>query len=205
VGDLKAVIFDVDGTLLDSVDYHAEAWRRAFAHFGHEVSFDDIRTQKGGDQILPVFLPKDVVEKRGKEIDHYRNDLFVREFLPKVWPFPKVRELFERILADRLKIALASSDIFLAACHHAGVRPEESLVVGDSPYDAEAARGQVRESSASCTADSPRTGSGRPGARQFTEIPLICSIATSNLPSHDRRSSGNSTRIDPMNVSQFAD
>jgi HAD superfamily hydrolase (TIGR01509 family) len=148
-----------------------------FAHFGYEVSFDDIRRQigKGGDQIPPAFLPKDVVEKRGKDIDQYRHDLFVREFLPKVRAFPKVRELFERILADNLKIALASSakgdeleqykkrahiedlhdaetssddaehskpdpDIFLAACHHAGVRPEESRVVGDSPYDAEAAR-----------------------------------------------------------------
>ena len=73
----KAVIFDVDGTLLDSVDYHAEAWRRAFAHAGYEVSFDGVRTQigKGGDQILPVFIPKDVLEKRGKEIEQYRHDL----------------------------------------------------------------------------------------------------------------------------------
>src|SRR5213082_588230 len=31
-------------------------------------------------------------------------------------------------------------DIFLAACHHSGVDPEDALIVGDSPYDAEAGR-----------------------------------------------------------------
>ena len=31
---LKAVIFDVDGTLVDSNDLHIEAWREAFAHYG---------------------------------------------------------------------------------------------------------------------------------------------------------------------------
>ena len=46
----KAVIFDVDGTLLDSVDHHATAWQLAFRRYGFEVPFNDIRYQigKGG-------------------------------------------------------------------------------------------------------------------------------------------------------------
>jgi len=54
----KAVIFDVDGTLIDSVDLHAKAWQDAFGEYGRDVPFDDIRGQigKGGDQLLPVFL-----------------------------------------------------------------------------------------------------------------------------------------------------
>src|SRR5262245_58916166 len=36
---IEAVIFDVDGTLVDSVDLHAEAWQRAFRKFGKHVSF----------------------------------------------------------------------------------------------------------------------------------------------------------------------
>jgi hypothetical protein len=35
----KAVIFDVDGTLVDSVDLHAHAWVDAFRDFGHQVDF----------------------------------------------------------------------------------------------------------------------------------------------------------------------
>lgn len=55
---LNAVIFDVDGTLIDSVDLHAYAWQDAFREFGHEIAFDKLRGQigKGGDQLLPVFL-----------------------------------------------------------------------------------------------------------------------------------------------------
>lgn len=55
---MKAVIFDVDGTLVNSVDLHAKAWQDTFQHFGHTRPFDEIRGQigKGGDQLMPVFL-----------------------------------------------------------------------------------------------------------------------------------------------------
>ena len=55
---MKAVIFDIDGTLVDSVDLHAKAWQKALDHFGHQVPFEHVRAQigKGGDQLMPVFL-----------------------------------------------------------------------------------------------------------------------------------------------------
>jgi len=56
---LQAAIFDLDGTLLDSVDLHAIAWQEALLKFGHDVSFEQARSQigKGGRQAhsrLPV-------------------------------------------------------------------------------------------------------------------------------------------------------
>src|SRR5918997_1741736 len=106
-----AVIFDIDGTLLDSVDLHARAWQDAFAHFGHEVAFEAIRPQigKGGDQIMPVFIDPDELKRIGKDLEEYRKDLFKRNYLPRVKPFPKVRELFLTILKHDQRIALASS------------------------------------------------------------------------------------------------
>jgi beta-phosphoglucomutase-like phosphatase (HAD superfamily) len=55
---IKAAIFDVDGTLLDSVDLHALVWQDAFTEFGKDVSFEQIRGQigKGGDKLIPMFL-----------------------------------------------------------------------------------------------------------------------------------------------------
>ena len=58
---------------------------------------------------MPVFLPKEMVERRGEEIEDYRLALFKRDYLPRVRGFPKVRELFQRILAEGKRIALASS------------------------------------------------------------------------------------------------
>jgi HAD superfamily hydrolase (TIGR01509 family) len=108
---VKAVIFDIDGTLIDSVDLHAEAWREALRHFRHDIPFERIRAQigKGGDLLMAALLPEEEVRRRGEDIEKYRLELFQREYLPRVEPFPRVRELFERIGADGKRIALASS------------------------------------------------------------------------------------------------
>ena len=180
---IEAVIFDIDGTLVDSVDLHAEAWRRAFKKFGKNVEFAAVRSQigKGADQLLPVFLSSAELAEFGKELDEYRSKLYKKEFLPKVQAFPQVRELFQRILQDGKRIALASSakgdelktykeiaqihdlidaetssdsaekskphpDIFDAALDELGDVPRNRvIVIGDTPYDAEAAhKAQLR-------------------------------------------------------------
>lgn len=64
----KAAIFDLDGTLLDSVDLHAIAWSEAMVKFGHNVSFEQARSQigKGGDKLIPVFLSEDEQRDHGQ-------------------------------------------------------------------------------------------------------------------------------------------
>ena len=108
---IEAVIFDIDGTLVDSVDLHAEAWRVAFEKFGKTIPFEDVRRQigKGADQLLPVFWSAKELAAFGKEMEDYRAELFKKNFLPQVTAFPCVRELFQRIQQDRKRIALASS------------------------------------------------------------------------------------------------
>jgi HAD superfamily hydrolase (TIGR01549 family) len=175
---IKAVIFDIDGTLVDSVDLHAEAWRVAFKKFGKDVEFNAVRSQigKGADQLLPVFFSSAELAEFGKALDEYRSQLYKKDYLPKVKAFPKVRELFQRIHQDGKRIALASSakgdelktykqiaqiedlidaetssdsaekskphpDIFDAALEELGdVLHSHVIVVGDTPYDAQAAR-----------------------------------------------------------------
>src|SRR5256885_16146307 len=93
----RAFIFDIDGTLVDSNELHVDSWDRAFRHFGKQFSHDALRAQigKGSDQYLPEFLDPEEMEKFGKDLDQYRSNLFRKEYLPPVQPFPKVRELFQ--------------------------------------------------------------------------------------------------------------
>ena len=173
----KAVIFDVDGTLVDSVDQHARAWQDAFAEFGHAIELSAVRSQigKGGDQLLPVFLGQSEIDRIGGPLQARRKHILQQRYLHTIKAFPDVRRLLERLKQRGVRIALASSandeelrhykaiagiedlvdeqtssedaelskphpDIFQAALARLGaVSPDESLVVGDTPYDVEAA------------------------------------------------------------------
>jgi HAD superfamily hydrolase (TIGR01509 family) len=108
---LRAFIFDIDGTLVDSNDLHVESWDRAFRHFGKVFPREKLRAQigKGSDQYLPEFLKKEEIERFGKDLDEYRSEIFKKEYRAQARPFPKVRELFQRIRDDQKRIVLASS------------------------------------------------------------------------------------------------
>jgi HAD superfamily hydrolase (TIGR01549 family) len=108
---MRAFIFDIDGTLVDSNDLHVDSWDRAFRKFGKQFPREALRAQigKGSDQYLPAFLTPDEIDRFGKELDEYRSELFRKEYLPRVRPFPKVRELFQRIRDDGKRIMLATS------------------------------------------------------------------------------------------------
>ncbi|HEY5035991.1 MAG TPA: HAD family hydrolase [Chthoniobacterales bacterium] len=139
---VSAFIFDLDGTLVDSNDQHVGSWERAFRHFGKRFSLEQLRAQigKGSDQYLPEFLTPAEIEKFGKELDQYRSEIFREEYLPRVRPFPKVRELFERIRRGGKPIVLATSGKKSETKHYTRLLEIESLVVGDTRFDMEAAR-----------------------------------------------------------------
>lgn len=133
-----------------------------------------IRSAKDRTKYLPQFLSPEEIQGFGKELDDYRSEIFRNDYLPKVRPFPKVRELFERIRDDHKRIVLASSgkqkdtdyyidllkirkfidgcvsgdeaqhskpapDIFVACVDKFDLVRKETLAVGDTRFDVEAA------------------------------------------------------------------
>ncbi len=173
---VDAVLCDIDGTLVESNWLHAAAWRDAFATVDIHLDLEAVRRQigKGGDELIPVFVPwwkRKMVEEPLKT---YREFLFRQDYLAQVKPFPKVREFFLRMKDAGIRTALSSSakkkdlddykkiadigdlvdestssddadrskphpDIFEATLKKLGVKPDQVLALGDTPYDAESA------------------------------------------------------------------
>jgi len=105
------MIFDVDGTLVDSNDLHTDCWVEAFAHFGKRIARDVMRAQigKGGDLLVPDLCNAREMQRFGEALKKYRSDLYKEKYMPRVQPFPRVRELFEELRRRGIRLALASS------------------------------------------------------------------------------------------------
>jgi len=134
---LKAVIFDIDGTLIDSVEAHARSWQQALEKYGKKVPLETIRKMigMGSDQMLPEFFSAEQLERFGRELDEYKAGLFKREYLAHVRPFPRVRELLLRIHKSERKIALASSGSREDMDHYKRLTNVEDLVESGSSGD----------------------------------------------------------------------
>ncbi len=172
---ITTLLFDIDGTLVDSNDFHVEAWLEVFRRAGHEFTPPIVHDQigKGGDNLLPTLLP-DLSEEEQEKIAEQHGPLYRERYMDRVRPFPGARDLLARGKEEGFTVALATSanpeeldhyvelldardlidvttskgdveatkpapDIFAAAVDKAGVRPQEALVIGDTPYDVLAA------------------------------------------------------------------
>jgi HAD superfamily hydrolase (TIGR01509 family) len=107
----KALLSDIDGTLVDSNWLHAAAWQDAFAAMDLPLELEEIRRQigKGGDQLVPVFVPWWKRPAVQQPLEAYRKFIFQTDYLSKVKPIPYVRDLLLEVKRRNIRIALASS------------------------------------------------------------------------------------------------
>ena len=109
---LKAVILDIDGTLVLSNDAHAQAWVEAFAAYGYDVPFEKVRPLigMGGDQVVPKMVPGlNDEEGDGKAIAQKRKELIINRLGPKLSPTKGSRKLLLRMQEAGLRLLIATS------------------------------------------------------------------------------------------------
>jgi HAD superfamily hydrolase (TIGR01549 family) len=172
------MIFDVDGTLVDSNDAHARAWVETLRTFGIEREVEAARrlVGMGGDKLLPTLTGIDPESDLGRQISERRGAHFRRTYLDRLQPFEDTRALFQALRARGVRLAVASSsgeedlgrlleiarvadlierrasaddadrtkpdpDVVRAAMSRLGDLEDAAVsMVGDTPYDIEAAR-----------------------------------------------------------------
>jgi HAD superfamily hydrolase (TIGR01509 family) len=109
--ELRAVLLDVDGTLIDSNDAHARAWAEVLAEFGYDAGFAEARPLigMGGDKVLPRLTGLDEESREGRRILQRRGEIFRTRHLPGLAPLPGARALLERMAAAGLDLVVATS------------------------------------------------------------------------------------------------
>ena len=105
-----AILFDIDGTLVDSTYHHAFAWHRAFTR--HEVDVPMWRVHRtigmGGDKLVAEVAGEDVEARHGDDL----RDAWSEEYSKvetEVDPLPGATDLVRRLHDDGYIVALASS------------------------------------------------------------------------------------------------
>lgn len=108
---IRAVLFDVDGTLLDSNDAHAHAWLDALRGHGVNVPFELVRSWigSGGDALLREVAGQDRESPLGRAIAAHRTAIFKAHYLADLGPLPGARVLVDRVRSRGLACAAVSS------------------------------------------------------------------------------------------------
>lgn len=107
---IKALLVDLDGTLVDSNGFHVEAWFEAFRKHGHNVTRSAIRQQvgKGGDLLVPTLTPR-ACKALHKQISDVHDEIFKTKYLHRVRPFPGAASLLAEAHRRGQRVILASS------------------------------------------------------------------------------------------------
>lgn len=181
------VLFDVDGTLLDSNGAHAASWAEALR--AHQIDAPVVEVRRlvgmGGDKLLPAIAGIAAESEAGRAITRRKKEIFA-ELLPALHATRGARWLVEFLVAGGVPIAIATSadaeetrallrqagvddliplraskddaggskpepDIVRAALEKAGGGFTAPVLVGDTPYDVEAAsRAGIRSIALRC-------------------------------------------------------
>jgi HAD superfamily hydrolase (TIGR01509 family) len=141
-GRLKAVLFDVDGTLADTNYLHAVTWWEAFAQAGHDVAMADIHRAigMGSDQMLDALLPADRDRGQDGTIRAGHTALY-SVFWTRLRPLPGAAELLRACKKHGWRVVLASSaDPVEFTALRAALDAEDAIDDATSSGDVEASK-----------------------------------------------------------------
>jgi HAD superfamily hydrolase (TIGR01509 family) len=106
----RAVVFDVDGTLVDTNHLHAVTWWEAFRQAGHRVPMHSVHRAVGlpGMDLIARVLGEDRDEQQDEALSAAHKALY-GQYFTRLDPLPGASDLLKRLSASGRRVVLATS------------------------------------------------------------------------------------------------
>ena len=165
-----AVLFDVDGTLVDTNWFHTLSWWRVFRDAGEDIAMSRIHPLigMGSDQMLEALFGEqraELKEAHGKEFEVFMDEITAfphagdilravhetgalvvlctssqeAHLKPMLEAIDAEDAIDEIVNGDDVERSKPAPDVFAAGMKKLGLAPEQTIVVGDTRWDVEAA------------------------------------------------------------------
>ncbi len=111
----KALIFDMNGTMINDMDHHTRAWQRIFnEELGGNFTWDEVKAQmygKNQEVLERVFGPQRFTAEEMTELSFAKERRYQEEYLPQLALLPGLDRFLERAYELQIPMAIASAAI----------------------------------------------------------------------------------------------
>lgn len=110
---IKAFLFDLNGTIIDDMQYHVEAWHHILNDLGAAISVDETRRQCYGKnhELLERVFPGRFSEEEKDKMSFEKEKQYQEAFRPHMKLIEGLGQFFEIAYANGIKMAIGTAAI----------------------------------------------------------------------------------------------
>ncbi|HEY0244587.1 MAG TPA: HAD family phosphatase [Mucilaginibacter sp.] len=112
---MKAFIFDLNGTMINDMEYHTKAWMHLFnEQLGANFTWDEVKPQmygKNPEVLVRMFGPERFTLDEMNRLSYAKEEAYQKAFLPKLQLLPGLASFLEKAYQAGIVMAIGSAAI----------------------------------------------------------------------------------------------